>query len=100
MAAYGVPQIDIAKVIDIAPKTLRKHFRRELDTGMIEAGAKVSENLFWIGTQRRQLGPAVTAGIWWEKTRLRWSDRTQVDTGNAANQPVAVKMDPLDAKML
>jgi hypothetical protein len=66
---------------------------------MIEAGAKVSENMFWIATQRRQLGPAVTAGIWWEKTRLRWSDRTEVAIGNAGNQRSAMKMDPLDANV-
>jgi hypothetical protein len=33
MAGCGVPEADIAAVIGIAPKTLRKHFRQELDTG-------------------------------------------------------------------
>jgi hypothetical protein len=35
MAAYGIPQEDIAKVVGIAPKTLRDHFRHELDTGYL-----------------------------------------------------------------
>ena len=33
MAAYGVPEADIARVIGIDPKTLRKHYRGELDIG-------------------------------------------------------------------
>ena len=30
LASRGVPQDDIAKIVDCAPKTLRKHFRDEL----------------------------------------------------------------------
>lgn len=33
MAGYGVPEEDIATFINIDPKSLRKHYRRELDTG-------------------------------------------------------------------
>src|SRR3954447_8378653 len=44
MAGCGVPEADIAIVIGVAPKTLRKHFRQELDTGHIRASAKVAGN--------------------------------------------------------
>ena len=33
MAGYGVPEADIACVLEIDPKTLRRHYRVELDTG-------------------------------------------------------------------
>ncbi len=46
MAGYGVPEVDIARVLGIDPKTLRKHYREELDTGHIKANAKVAESLF------------------------------------------------------
>ena len=46
MAAYGIPEADIATVIGIDPKTLRKHYRKELDTGHIKANTKVAENLY------------------------------------------------------
>jgi hypothetical protein len=46
IAGYGVPEADIARVIGIDPKTLRKHYRDELDTGHVKANAKVAENLF------------------------------------------------------
>src|SRR5690242_14363816 len=37
MAAYGVPEESIARVVGIDPKTLRRHYREELDTGQIKA---------------------------------------------------------------
>jgi hypothetical protein len=41
-AAFGIAHEDIAKVIGIkSPKTLRKHFRQELDLGAIEANGRV-----------------------------------------------------------
>ena len=41
MAGCGIPETDIATVVGIAAKTLRKHFRTELDTGHIKANAKL-----------------------------------------------------------
>ena len=43
MTAYGVPEADVARVLRIDDKTLRKHYRDELDTGAIKATAKVAE---------------------------------------------------------
>jgi len=72
MAAYGVPEADIATVIGIDPKTLHRHYRQELDTGHIKANSKVAENLF-----RKATGDgreAVIAAIFWLKTRARWKE--------------------------
>src|SRR5215208_3202039 len=55
-AMAGVPEADIAVVIGIAPKTLRKHFRDELDTGHIKASAKVADNPYRIATGRGPRG--------------------------------------------
>lgn len=46
MAGYGIPEADIATVLEIDAKTLRKHYRRQLDKGHIKATAKVAENLY------------------------------------------------------
>ena len=82
MAAYGIPETDIATVVEIDPKTLRRHYRKELDTGHIKANTKVAENLY-----RRATGEgreAVTAAIFWLKTRARWKETTvQEHVGNA-----------------
>ena len=75
MAGYGVPELDIARVVGIDPKSLRKHYRGELDTGHIKATAKVAEFLFRRATTE---GPqAVTAAIFWLKTRGGWRETPQ-----------------------
>ena len=67
LAAYGVPEHHIARVVGIDPKTLRKHYRDELDLGATKATAKVAEFLFRKATTE---GPqCVTAAIFWMKTR-------------------------------
>ncbi len=67
MAGYGVPETDIARIIGIDPKTLRKHYRDELDTGHVKANAKVAENLYRKATGEGR--ESVTAAIFWLKTR-------------------------------
>ena len=75
MAGYGVPELDIARVIGIDAKTLRKHYRDELDTGQIKATARVAEFLFHKATTE---GPqCVTAAIFWMKTRGGWRETPQ-----------------------
>jgi hypothetical protein len=46
MSSYGIPQEDIAKVIGLDPKTLRKHYEYELDTAEIKANAQVAQRLY------------------------------------------------------
>ena len=46
LAGVGVPQDDIAKIVDCAPKTLRKRFRDDLDRGVAEANATMCGYLF------------------------------------------------------
>jgi hypothetical protein len=78
MAAYGIPEADIATVIEIDPKTLRRHYRRELDTGHIKANTKVAENLY-----RKATGDgreSVVAAIFWLKTRARWKETSIHET--------------------
>jgi hypothetical protein len=69
MAAYGIPEADIARVIDIDPKTLRKHYREELDLAAIKANAQVAGFLF-----NSARNGNVTAQIFWLKTRARWKE--------------------------
>lgn len=73
MSAYGIPEYDIAKVLSIDPKTLRKHFWAELETGHIQANAKVAESLFKKATGEGN--QAVQAAIFWLKARAGWRDR-------------------------
>ena len=69
MAAYGIPEIDIARVVGVDPKTLRKHYRDELDMGETKANAQVAGFLFNAARSGN-----VTAQIFWLKTRARWRE--------------------------
>jgi hypothetical protein len=75
LAAYGVPETDIARVVGIDPKTLRKHYRDELDLGATKATAKVAEFLFRKATTEGH--QCVTAAIFWMKTRGGWRESPQ-----------------------
>ena len=77
MAGYGVPELAIARVVGIDAKTLRKHYRDELDTGQIKATAKVAESLFRKATSDGS--QSVTAAIFWLKTRGGWREAPQSD---------------------
>ncbi len=72
MAGYGVPEADIARVLVIDPKTLRKHYPDELATGHVKANTRIAESLY-----RKALGDgpqSVTATIFWLKTRAGWRE--------------------------
>ena len=71
MSAYGCRHEDIAKVLNISPKTLRKHFRSELDLGTIEANSEVIKSLFKMATS----GKNTAASIFWAKTRCGWREK-------------------------
>ena len=81
MAAYGIPEADVARVLGIDPKTLRKHYREELDTGQIKATAKVAESLFRKATTDG--AQSVTAAIFWLKTRAHWKESATPDAAPA-----------------
>ena len=69
MAAYGIPEIDIGRVVGVDPKTLRKHYRDELDMGETKANAQVAGYLY-----NAAKGGNVTAQIFWLKTRAKWRE--------------------------
>ena len=69
MAAYGIPEINIAAVLGVDPKTLRKHYRDELDLGETKANAQVAGYLFNAAKNGN-----VTAQIFWLKTRAKWRE--------------------------
>ena len=70
MSAFGIPQIDIAEVVGISDRTLRKAFREELDRGVIEANMKVAETCFRMATS----GTVPAATFFWLKARAGWRE--------------------------
>jgi hypothetical protein len=68
MAGYGLRQQDMAAVLGIrSPKTLRKHFRAELDRGGLEANLQVAQTLF-----QKAISGNTRAAIFWLRIRAHW----------------------------
>jgi hypothetical protein len=88
LSAYGTPQADIARALDIHRETLTKYYRDELDLGVIEANAKVAETLF---NQAVRDGNT-TAAIWWTKSRMGWKEKTEVAHTDAEGNNIAITL--------
>jgi hypothetical protein len=96
MAAYGIPQADISNVIGCDPKTLRKHFRAELETGATEANAKVAQFLFngasGAALKDKALGATYAdcarQAMFWAKTRMQWRETNHTLHGNDPDNPM------------
>lgn len=73
-ATIGTQQEVIADIIGIDAKTLRKHYREELDLASAQANATIGGALF----SKAKAGDT-TAMIFWMKTRAGWRERHQID---------------------
>ena len=73
MAAAGIQSEAICLVIGVSGKTLRKHYREELDTSAIKATAMVAGSLYM-----KAIKGNVTAQIFWLKTRAGWKEAERV----------------------
>jgi len=91
MCAVGIPQESIALVVrdGIDDKTLRKHFRRELDTAKVKANAKVGGALF-----NKAMAGDTSAAIFWAKTQMGWKETQQIDTNISVNKIERIIVDP------
>jgi hypothetical protein len=90
MAGLGMRQEDIAACLDIrSAKTLRRHFRAELNRGAPEANARVAQTLYQMAIS----GKCPQATIYWMKTRVGWRDREPVEPTPIERTPFLVVMD-------
>jgi hypothetical protein len=60
LSRYGIGQEDIATEVGLlSPKTLRKHFRKELDLGRIGADIKVGKTLYQMASSGKCIGATI-----------------------------------------
>ena len=77
--SYGIPQEEIAAYVGIDAKTLRKHYRGELDTAHVKAHAAVGRFLYQNATgstlkEGASHSDCVRAAMFWAKTRMGWRE--------------------------
>ena len=82
--SFGITQEEIAKYIGIDPKTLRLHYRDELDAAHVKANAKVGQFLFQNASGATLKDGAthsdcVRAAMFWAKTRMGWRETQHLD---------------------
>ena len=101
MSAIGIPERKMVHAIvnpetkaGITPVTLRKHFREELDQGLVQADIKAGANLL------KLTETSAAAAIFWAKCRLGWRERVAVELPPAEGTGAAVTADPEKAGML
>lgn len=90
MAALGIPHEDMVRVIlnpetkqKISEMTLRKHFREELNTGMVKAKVKAGMNLL------KLTETSAAAAIFYNKVR----NGMRENAGQEAPKPQDIEVD-------
>jgi len=87
----GTTQADIARVLDIDEKTLRKYYRDELDLAKAKANATIGGALF----NKAKTGDT-SAMIFWMKTQAGWREKADInhtsEDGSMTLQPTAIQI--------
>ena len=106
LASFGVPQEAIGEYIGVSHPTLRKHYGDELRTASIKANAQVGRFLFRAASgQALKSGDGATfadctrAAMFWAKTRMGWSDKTDVTLSGPDGGPVQIEDNGAHAKL-
>ena len=87
LKAFGLTTEQVGIVLGVSKGTVEKHFRIELSRGDIKANAMVAQNLFRTATEGRGM-VALTAQIFWLKTRARWREVDRLEVTGADGQPL------------
>jgi hypothetical protein len=81
LATFGVPQEEIASYLDIDAKTLRKHYRSELDESRLKVKARVGSFLVNAATgaalsqdKGATFGDCLRAAMFYGKTQMGLAD--------------------------
>ena len=82
-SGLGLPHEQIAILVGIDDKTLRKHYRTELDMGKAKANGQIAKTLFSKAT-----GGDTTALIWWTKTQLKWAETQKHEVSGQDGAPL------------
>jgi len=82
-SGLGLPHEQIAILVGIDDKTLRKYYRTELDTGKAKANGQIAKTLF-----SKAVAGDTTSLIWWTKTQMKWSETVKNEFTGADGEPL------------
>jgi hypothetical protein len=98
MAGYGIPETEIAKVLEIEPDKLRELYGKVIDGARTKANAEVAESLFRKATGEGR--ESVIAAIFWLKTRAGWKEASIHERTGTGDGLMKVIIDADMAKVL
>lgn len=87
MAAFGLTHEQIGSIMGISKKTVENHYPVELAQGVAKATVVVAQSLVRIATQGKGM-PAVSAAIFFLKTRARWREVDRLEVTGADGEPL------------
>jgi hypothetical protein len=82
-SGLGLPHESIGVLIGIDDKTLRKHYRHELDMGKAKANGQIAKTLF-----SKAVGGDTTSLIWWTKSQMKWAETIKQEVTGADGSPL------------
>jgi hypothetical protein len=82
----GTPQPVVAQILGIDAKTLRKHYRAELDLARAKANATIGGALF-----NKAKSGDTAAMIFWMKTQAGWRETNRTEITGAEGGPVQIE---------
>jgi len=82
-SGLGLPHEQIAILVGIDDKTLRKYYRAELNMGKAKANGQIAKTLF-----SKAVGGDTTSLIWWTKTQMRWSETIKQELTGEDGSPL------------
>jgi hypothetical protein len=99
--SFGITHDEIACYIGIDPKTLRKHYRQELDTAQTKANATVAKFLYNAASGRLLVDGAthsdcVRAAMFWAKTRMGWRETQNLEHTGPGGAPLSIRVEYTD----
>jgi hypothetical protein len=89
MVAGGIEQAHIQDVLEISKTTLRKYFRRDIETAAHIANAAVVASLHKMATA----GENVHAAKFWLQARMGWQERMTVKDGGIDDSDLSALTD-------
>lgn len=94
LTSYGVPQVQIAAVLDISVDTLQRHYRTELDTAVIVANERVSKRMYALACDPDH-PDHFKAMKYWLGARAGWKEAAAVEHSgpNGGDIPTVVRVE-------
>ena len=85
-SGLGLPHEQIAILVGIDDKTLRKYYREELDLGKAKANGQIAKTLY-----SKAVGGDTTSLIWWTKTQMKWAETQKHELTGAEGGDLVIK---------